>query len=483
MSMTRRQFLGAIPASGMAAALASCATTARVGTTAPPNILFILTDDQAPWTVGALGNAQAHTPHLDRLVREGVTCGNAFVTTPVCSPSRAGLLCGRYGTEVGITDWINPTSEPELGLDESHPSWVRALRDAGYRTGLVGKWHLGIQDHHHPSRFGYDYFAGFRSGGAEVENTELEIDGKAQPTEGLLVDRLTDLALEFLSTQDSRPFMLSLHHRSPHRPWLPAAEADAAPYRDKQLSLPDAQYPGMDLKEVDKWYREYMSSVSGVDRNVGRLLEYLDKNGLSENTVVIFTSDHGYNMGHHGIVHKGNGHWITKFTQEKRKLKEPVTRPNLFDTSLRVPLAVRWPGRLEAGRTVDNCVTNLDWFPTLLSMAGVDPASGPTTGGRDFLPLLTGDRISWEDSFYGQYSLHHTAQADLRMYRTPEWKLIRDFRNLGRDELYHLAKDPDERLNLLHDPIAWEQYQLLNTQLLRAMEEIGDPLFALASSV
>ena len=173
-TLRRTEFLSAMCAAATATHLFPRQAAAQQSR---PNILFVYTDDQAPWALGASGNPQAHTPNMDRLAAEGAYLTNSFVTTPVCSPSRVGLLCSRYGSEMGITDWINPKLEPDLGLDPSTPTWARDLQRAGYTTGLVGKWHLGIQDHQHPSLFGYQEFTGFRPGGNKTKDPELEVNG------------------------------------------------------------------------------------------------------------------------------------------------------------------------------------------------------------------------------------------------------------------------------------------------------------------
>ena len=157
-----------------------------------PNILFIFTDDQAPWALGASGNPLAKTPHMDRIAREGAYLPNAYTVTPVCSPSRAALMTSRYGTEVGITDWIHPRREAKLGLDPKFPVWPRELKKAGYRTALVGKWHLGRQDNQHPTRYGFDHFMGHRQGGWSPVNPTLEKDGTNRKFEGLTADVLAD---------------------------------------------------------------------------------------------------------------------------------------------------------------------------------------------------------------------------------------------------------------------------------------------------
>ena len=206
--------------------------------------------------------------------------------------------------------------------------------------------------------------------------------------------------------------------------------------------------------------REYLPSVAGVDRNVGRLLNLLDKEGWTESTVVIFTSDHGYNIGHHGIQRKGNGSWLTL------KETEPYGyRPNMFDSSLRVPAIVRWPDVVKPGSRVGNTVTNLDWFPTLLAIAGVELLDEVLLHGRNFLPLLKGERISWDEGFYSEYNMHHFVVADMRVIRTPEWKLMRDFKRQDKDELYHLYEDPGETENLINNPAYAAQLSHLNRKL------------------
>lgn len=456
------------------------ATSLPTNAQARPNILFLYTDDQAAWALGTT-NREIHTPHLDRLFAQGVTLPNSFVTTPVCSPSRVGLLASRYGTEMGITDWINPrggnnqTKETHLGLDPSTPTWVSALHEAGYETALIGKWHLGELDRYLPSTFGYEHFFGFRTGGNKVENPRLESQGEVTVHPGLTTNLLTDEAIRFLSARDSdRPFMLSLHYRAPHAPWLPVEESDAAPYESLDPTIPNPDFPDLDIERVKRLTREYMSSVTSIDRNVGRVLTELESLGLADNTIVIFTSDHGYNIGHHGILHKGNGGWITKSTQGKRSHENGVCRPNMWDTSLRVPTAIRWPGVIEPGSTVTQTVTNLDWYPTILAMAGLSADEDSGIHGHDFSPLLRGKEIAWNNDFYGEYSIHHYTQAHLRMYRTTKWKLVMDFLNPGRDELYDLINDPGETVNLIDKRETVTIRATLEAKLLSRMRTLND---------
>ncbi|MCA9414237.1 MAG: sulfatase-like hydrolase/transferase, partial [Candidatus Omnitrophica bacterium] len=336
-----------------------------------PNIIFVMTDDQAPWDLGCSGNPEAHTPNMDRFFSQGVMLKNCFAVTPVCSPSRAALMTSRYGTELGVTDWINPREEPDLGLDPKYVTWPEVLHDAGYQTAMIGKWHLGTAPEFHPYKNGFDVFRGFLEGGNKVENAVFEVDGATVEARGLTVDFLTDQAIRFLNEDHGdKPFLMCMHYRSPHAPWLPVWESDWEPYADLDPTIPNPDYPDLDVELVKKKMREYLASTTGVDTNFGRILRQLDNLGLSDNTIVVFTSDHGYNMGHNGIWHKGNGHWITKAMRNASK--EERQRPNMYDNSIRVPAAIRWPGKLEAGKHLTETITHIDWYPTLLALAGVD---------------------------------------------------------------------------------------------------------------
>ena len=443
-----------------------------------PNIVFVYADDQASWTIGALGNRQARTPNIDRLYSEGVALTNAFTTTPVCSPSRAGLLTSRYGTETGITDYLNSAQEPDKGLDPKLPTWPKLLQAAGYATGFVGKWHVGSQNRHLPSNNGYDMFYGFRTGAGISKDPKVESRGVVRVVPGYTPDVLTDEAVRFIREVSGRgPFLLSLHFWAPHantsnrtpdgdRTWLPLSEADWSPFRSLEVALPEPSYPGLDAPRARRMLAEYLGSVASLDRNVGRVLAVLDELAIVSETVVIFTSDHGFNMGHNGIWHKGNGRWLLTDNRGYRS--------NMYDNSIRVPAVVRWPGRLAVGSTVDRVVLNLDWFPTILEMVGLEVPSDAVVRGESILPLLEGRRIPWRTSFYGEYLQLHQEQVDQRMWRTPEWKLVRDSR-LGKDELYDLATDPGEHVNLIQDtsPEVSKVIARLDRDLRKRMDQIA----------
>jgi uncharacterized sulfatase len=442
---------------------------------APPNIVFIYTDDQGAWTV-ADGHPDLRTPNIDRIGRQGAVLTNCFATTPVCSPARASVMTGRYGTELGITDWINPQTEPQVGLPSDVVAWPQRLADAGYDTALFGKWHLGMQERHHPTHFGFKTFVGFLGGSNKPENPTLEIDGKEQKVAGFLTDILTDHAARFIREHRDRPFLCCLHHRSPHSPYVPVPD----PVWDRFIALDPVMpvYPNLDIDRMKKPMREYLASVADIDRTVGRLLIAIDEAGLTDNTIVVFTSDQGYNVGQHGVWHKGNATWVTRDKANLKAATPESQRSNIFDTSLRVPAMIRWPGVIKPGTVVSHSVAGVDWYPTFCAAAGTTPPAGQTIRGKDFAPLLRGQPVAWDDELYAEYSQHHYTTADLRMWRTPEWKLVRDFLNAGKDELYNLKADPDEANNLIAsaDPQIRQVFERLNAKLLARMHEINDPV-------
>jgi arylsulfatase A-like enzyme len=432
------------------------------------NIVSIVTDDQGAWALGCYGNKECRTPNMDRLAREGARFLNAFTPTPVCSPSRASMLCGLYGTQVGITDFIAlQEADAGVGLPPNVPTWPKLLHQHGYRTALVGKWHLGTQPRFHPTKNGFDHFFGFLGGGNQPMDPVLEKAGKTSKMKGSLPDLLTDDALQFIETNKDQPFALLLHFRAPHLPYGPVPAVDSAPFKDLDPAIPSVR--GIVAKQVKNWTREYYASIHSVDRNLGRLLAKLDELGLTKRTIVMFTSDHGYNIGHHVIHTKGNGWWIAGGVNGPK-------RPNMWDTSIRVPLMIRWPGVVEPGKEIPEMVTNLDTPPSVLGMLGLASPPEAKWQGQDFTPLLRGRKTVWRDALFGQYDLHNGGLAYMRMIRTSKWKLVRHHHANFLDELYDLEKDPGEMRNLY----GAAQYAAVRDQLQKRLnawqKSIDDPL-------
>jgi len=449
-----------------------CAGAFAHAQTTRPNIISIVTDDQAMWSIGAYGNTESRTPNMDRLAREGARFTNAFCATPVCSPSRASFLTGRWGTELGITDWItNAEADAGVGLPPEVVTWPQVLKQNGYTTALVGKWHLGHLPHFHPTKHGYDHFWGIIGGGAQAMNPQIEVNGKQQKLKGPTPDLTMDEALRWMSEVKDKTFALSIHFREPHLPYGPTPEEDSAPFKDLDPTIPD--YKGLDPQWTKETYRRYYASVHSIDRNLGKLLAKLDELKLAENTIVLFTSDHGYNIGQHGVYTKGNASWILAGTRGPK-------RPNMFEESIRVPLIVRWPGVTKAGSTIDAPVSNIDTFASICGLAGVTPPADPKQRGRDFSPFLRGEQPSeWRKEIFAQYDLYHAGLAYMRMVRTDDWKLVRHHVTTGMNELYDLKNDPGETKNLYHDPASRAARDDLQARLTAWEQSIDDPILKL----
>ena len=323
---------------------------------------------------------------------------------------------------------------------------------------------------------------GHRSGGWSPVDPTLEKEGKQQNFQGLTTDILADHAITYLEKQTANaPFLLCWHTRAPHARWLPVADEDWTPLKDLDPTIPNPDFPKLDTKRVKESTREYLASVRGVDRNLGRVLNALDRLDMSENTVVVFTSDHGYQMGHNGIWHKDNAHWILTEPTAAQPHIPRGQRPNMYDHSLRVPTAIRWPGVIKPGTTVDALVSNLDWFPTLLDIAKLTIPDNITIRGRR-LPLEKWSKGLYNGvfrkHFFAQYSTRHQTQTHMRAVHTVRWKYMRDFLNPNRSELYDLKNDPSETTNLIQstNPATTATQQDLDQRLTEWMSSIQDPI-------
>lgn len=454
-----------------------------------PNILFIYTDDQASWALGRSGNKQALTPNLDVLASEGMYLPNAYATTPVCSPSRAGLLTSQYGYELGIDDWININPKANtltghqfgLGLDAKYETWPEVLQNTDYYTGMIGKWHLGKEDKFHPTQHGYDEFAGFREGGAASANPLLEVNGVETKHKGLTFDVLTNYAIDFIQRNQNNKFALSLHLRAPHYRFLPVAPEDEAPFANMDIQLPQPDYPGLNTKRATQLMREYLSSVKGIDRNMGKLLAELKQLGLTDNTLVVFTSDHGYNIAHNGMWHKGNGFWLLNDNPVGTDNIPTGQRPNMYDNSIKVPTLVRWPNVIKANSMNLSTMSNLDWFPTLVSLAKGKISDDNIIRGQNFVAaFLDQDRLLSTD-YSATYSTLHQSLTQMRMYSDGKYKVIQDFKNADRNEFYDLVNDPQETTNLMLYKLTLKQQKVVASfkQIIhQKMTHTNDPILA-----
>ena len=526
-----------VPATFIAvAALAVGCTTESLDNR--PNILFIMSDDHSERAISAYGSSLIQTPNIDRIADEGVMFSESFVANSICGPSRAIMLTGKHSHKNGFRN-------NQDRFDGSQPTYPQTLRQAGYATAVVGKWHLGSKP------VGFDYWEILRGQGhyyspefitniATDMTTEVAVmDESGQVVEVELENRYdgeyvttktSDLALNFLQNRDdSKPFLLIYNHKAPHRNWMPdvdelgeidtshlvvpdnfydtyegrpAAAAQELEINDMYLSydlkLEQHEYEGdledmadgwaeywtsgfygrMSDEQKTKWdayyaeankeyqtvkhdakallewkYRrymhEYLGTIYSMDRNIGRVLDYLDEAGLADNTIVVYTSDQGFYIGEHG--------WFDK--------------RYMYEESMRTPLMVRYPAEIEAGQTVEEMVQNIDYAPTLLEFAGERvPAD---IQGISLKGLMTGGTASLpRDSLYYHYyqgieSTHNVAKQ--YGVRTRTHKLIR-FKDVGMDhwEMYDLGSDPSEMRNIYDDP----EYKGFRQELHQKLNEL-----------
>ncbi len=456
-----------------------------------PNILFIMSDDHASHAMSCYGSRINETPNLDRIAEQGMRFDSCFCTNSICTPSRATILTGTYSHVNGVTTLTSK-------LDGRLPTFPKALRQRGYQTAIVGKWHLGHGPEHDPT--GFDYWSVLPGQGDYHDPTMIEM-GEEKVFPGYVTDVITDLSLEWLRARDrSRPFCLLTHHKAPHRPWDPD-DRHAAMYENVEVPEPetfDDDYANRaaaarearmrvgrdmtprDLKvpapagltpeekkgwEYQRYIKDYLRCVASIDDNVGRMLDYLDEEGLADNTVVVYTSDQGFFLGDHG--------WYDKRF--------------MYEESLRMPLLVRYPPEVEAGAANDRVVLNVDFPPTLLDLAGVDVPE--YMQGASFRPLLRGEGVAdWQTSMYYRYWMHlahHNVYAHYGI-RTHDHKLIYYYADAldqpgaiddSREsewELFDLEADPLELNSVYDDPGYADVVRDLKAELHRLQTKLGD---------
>jgi len=401
-----------------------------------PNFIFVLTDDQRYDAMGVAQREQGDkarfpwfkTPNMDRMAEEGVRFRNAFVTTSLCSPSRAAFLTGTYNHVNEIV--YNHTPFPQDSV-----TWASLLRAGGYKTGYVGKWHMGKQGGQRP---GFDYSASF-IGQGKYANQDFEINGVSEPTKGWVDDVATDFAINFIRENKSKPFAIQLSFKSPHGPCKPpsrlkkfyvgeycrpaANEAFKPPY-----DITDTTEPPYTIGTTDRRLNRFRC-INGADQNLGRVLDALDELDLAENTMVIYASDNGYYMGDHGL-------------KDKR---------TAYEESMRIPLLVRFPNFARKGALEDADVLNVDLAPTILDYAGLDiPQS---MQGRSWRHLLAkGEDRNWRKSFFYQYFESAGAAPTIQAVRTSKYKLVKYPKHPEWTQLFNLQEDPYETKNLVNNP-------------------------------
>jgi len=414
-----------------------------------PNVLILLSDDQGPWALGC-ETPELQTPVLDGLAADGLRFTNFFCASPVCSPARASLLTGRIPSAHGIHDWLrkgNVAVDERIGIWSGKDRPIEYLKGLsgftdvlaanGYRCGLSGKWHMG--DSARPQK-GHSFWCAHTLGGGDYRSYNVYDNGpEMEYKTEYVTDFFTRRAIDFLQAYGHapEPFCLSVTYTAPHTPWgreHHPAELFAL-YEDCAFdSVPsEPAHPWavwkMTPEERIEGLKGYFAAITGMDRGIGRILETLDALGLRENTLVVFLSDNGFNLGHHGIIGKGNGTYPMNMTEE----------------SVKVPFIVSWPGHVPHGLH-EGLWSQYDFRPTLLDYLGMPDPEAETLPGHSFAGVLRGEPAAGREDLviFDEY-------GPTRMIREQAWKYVHRYPD-GPHELYHLEADPGEKSNLVDDP-------------------------------
>lgn len=470
--------------------------------TTRPNIVFIMSDDHAAHAISAYGAGLNSTPHLDRIAQEGVRMNSVFCTNSICSPSRATILTGTYSH-------LNGCATIYTEMDHRLPSFPTKLQEHGYRTALFGKWHLGLSEQSNPR--GFDDWLIFPNQG-DYWNPEMYGPSGTEVVEGYATDVITDMSVDWIRSHQQEnadePFCLLIHHKAPHRPWIPHPryedmytegtipepetlfddhEGRPQVVKDLHMSIAD-HLTANDLKqeipeelrgeenrvERTRWaYQRYMAdylrTVQAIDDGVGTVLDALDELGLAEDTIVVYTSDQGFFLGDHG--------WYDKRL--------------MYDESLRMPMLVRWPAQIPAGSVCEAIGTNVSFAATFLEAAGIAPDEAlPEQQGRSLLPIMRGEHPEdWPESMYYRYWEHldvdHRAPAHYGV-RTRRYKYVHYYGDgMGAPgssdevipaeyELYDMEKDPAELTNVVDDPAYADVLAEMRQELARLQAQFAD---------
>jgi len=441
------------------------------------NVIFVLSDDHRFDFMSCVPGCPKFlkTPHMDRMAREGALLANAFVSTSLCSPSRASILTGQYMHHHRVVD--NQRAVPDGTV-----FFPQYLQRAGYQTALVGKWHMG-HDNDEP-RPGFDHWVSFRGQGTYF-NPTLNINGRRQMFEGYNADILTDQALQWLDGQQDadQPFFLYLSFKAVHYPFQPAPRHRGR-FEGQEIDYPETManternyqtqphwvrerrfsIHGIDHMETgpfdkdpvpdfDDLYYRYCEAVLGVDENLGRVLDHLDQHDLTDETLVLYMGDNGFALGEHGFYDKRDA----------------------FEESIRVPLLAYAPGLIQPETRIEQMVQNIDIAPTILEAGGVELPAEARMDGRSMLKLLQGESIPWRDHILYEYHWEWNFPATPTTFaiRTDRYKYIFYHGHWDHNGLYDLKTDPHERHNLINVPGYRDRVEALKKQLFDELEASG----------
>ena len=442
------------------------------------NVIYILSDDHRYDFMGFTGKVPfLETPAMDRMAAEGAHIKNAFVSTSLCSPSRASILTGQYAHNHQVVD--NQSLIPD-----GTTFFPKYLQESGYETGYIGKWHMG--EHHADPRPGFDFWASFKGQGVYF-NPVINVNGKevAFKDSAYVSDVLTDYAIDFLDNRDpQKPFFLYLSHKGVHADFKPAPR-HLNKYKDEEVAYPPTMFPpshprstvsaeDYNYEDVPQWvkeqryswhgvdymyhgqisfedfYKRYCETLLAVDESIEQVLEYLEKNGLMENTVVMYMGDNGFSFGEHGLI-------------DKRQA---------YEESMRVPF-LAMGGGIPSGSIVDEVIQNVDIAPTVLDFAGIKTKEN--MDGASFKNLLYQEPQDWRDTVYYEYFWERPfpQTPTVHAVRTSQFKFIRYHGIWDINELYDIQNDPNEMNNLIRNPEYAETAKQLRNALFEWLEKTG----------
>ncbi|MBR6764549.1 MAG: sulfatase-like hydrolase/transferase [Clostridia bacterium] len=448
-----------------------------------PNILFILSDDQGAWALGCAGNREIITPNIDALARDGVRFENFYCASPVCSPARASILTGEMPSCHGVQDWLSGGNvntanhpymkdhykfrTPDVGIEylAGHPSYIAELARSGYTCALSGKWHLGNQEE---AKEGFSKWFTISSGGCHYYAPDFYENGEFTDCRDYVTDVITQRALDYLDElgKGPNPFCLQVHYTAPHSPW--EAEEHPAEYLELYKDCPFESVPvepihkcqvsSAPVGDTPEKRREnltgYYAAITAMDAGIGRLVEKLKRDGLYEDTIIIFTADNGMNMGHHGIWGKGNGTYP----------------PNMFDTSVKVPFVIRLPRAEVRGIVAERSATHCDLYPTILEFAGAKVGLNDKQPGESLVPYLADGCPEGEERTVEI----HDEYGFVRMLRRGRYKLVKNYLH-GTSQLYDMVSDPEETQNRIADHALSAVVSELEGELEAWFERYSDP--------
>ncbi len=460
---------GMLLALGFALFVPACTSESSVAPEveeAPRSVVFILSDDHRYDFMGFLDTPEfLETPGLDGIAERGVHIENAFVTTALCSPSRASILTGQYAHNHGVVD--NQRLVPDGTV-----FFPQLLQEAGYATAFIGKWHMGQADDN--PRPGFDRWISYRGQGTYFDPT-LNIDGERSEFEGYTADIVTDYALEWLEAVQDDPFFLFLSHKSVHGNFEPA-ERHIDHYADVEITYPVTManteenyrnrpdwvreqrdsWHGVDFMyhgsmDYDTFYRRYCETLLGLDENIERVMSFLNESGMDENTLVMYMGDNGFSFGEHGLIDKRH----------------------MYEESMRVPFLAQAPGLIAPGSKLPELIQNIDIAPTILDLAGIEVPDH--MDGRSFLPLLRGQDVPWREEalyeYYWEWNFPHTPTT--LGIRGERYKYIFYHGIWDTDELYDIQEDPMERYNLVADTTYQDRVLEMRERLFDKLEATG----------